>query len=303
MSIINNLDDILTFAKVAKLGSFQSAATALNISTSLVSKRVTRLEQQLNAKLMHRSTRRLLLTETGETYYKYIQSIPDQLQSAYEQTIPLNDAMQGELQIILPYGFDNSVKQHVLPQYMKDFPSVKFQIRVVMSPMDHLHQSFDLLVSGKQPHERLPDTSLMCRKLMNLPAGVYASKKYLEQNKRPTKPQDLVNHPCISFIWAYEWPFLDEQGDTYTIRVNPIFDSNSSSLMSGITENGLGICYGFDFMFTEGLEDGSIVRLLKKHTPKTLLEVYLFYPQSNYMPIKTRELIDRMLDTYKKFRE
>ncbi len=303
MSIINNLDDILTFAKVAKLGSFQAAAIALNISTSLVSKRVTRLEKELDAKLMHRSTRRLILTEIGETYYRSIQSIPDQLQTAYEQTIPLNDAMQGELKIILPYGFDNSIKQHVLPQYMHDFPNVRFQIRVVMNPKDHMHQRFDLLVSGKLPHERLPDTTLVCRKLMNLPAGVYASKSYLEKNKRPTKPQELTNHRCLSFLWNYDWAFLDKNKTTYTIRTDPVFDSNSSSLLASMTEEDLGICYGFEFMFSEAIERGTIVQLLKKHTPKTLLEVYVFYPQSEYMPAKTRVLIDRMLDTYKRFRD
>lgn len=302
MSLISNTDDIITFIKVVQLGSFQAAALALDISTSLASKRITRLENDLNAKLLHRSTRRLTLTEIGRRYFENVQSIPLQIETAYESTVPLNDAMQGVMKIILPYGFDNSVKQHVLPKFMLDYPDIHLDVQVVTNPGDLLDQDFDLLVNGKQPHEKFPDNNMVCRKILDLPAGVYASTGYLSQHKAPNKPQDLVKHRCLSFFKADDWPFLDKQGRSFSIRIPSSFNSNSSGLLQGLTVNHCGICYGFDFMFSEGLADGSIVKLLEPYVPKTLLECYLFYPQSKYLPAKTRELIERLLDTYQQFR-
>lgn len=302
MKPISNSDDILTFIKVVQKGSFQAAADALQISSSLASKRISRLEANLNAQLLHRTTRHLTLTEIGRHYFNNVQSIPLQLQSAFEQTIPLNDAMQGHMKIIVPYGFDNSIKQHVLPQFMHDYPDITIELQVVMNPADHLNEDFDLLVNGKRPNERFPDTNLVRRKLLDLPAGVYASKQYLQQHKRPNKPKDLLQHRCLSFIKGDDWPFIDKGGNTTLVHVDSALHSNSSGLLQGMTINHCGICYGFDFMFADGLADGSIVKILEQYVPKTMMECYLFYHQTEYMPAKTRELINRLLAVYHPYR-
>lgn len=302
MNAISHFDDVLTFIQIAQLGSFQAAAQALNISTSLASKRLSRLEAELGATLMHRSTRRLVLTETGQRYLNKVQSIPLQLEAANEEAQHLSQNMQGQLKIILPYGFDNSVKQHVLPGYMLDYPDIRLQVEVVMNPWDHIQQPFDLLVTGKQPHEHFPDTSLICRKLLDLPAGIYASREYLSKHPQPNTPQALTQHRCLSFFRGEHWPFLDQAGQTYHIKVPSAFQSNSSGLLQGMTTNHCGVCYGFDFMFQDELASGDVIKLLEHQTPKTLLEVFVFYPKTEFMPRKTRVLLDRLLATYAPYR-
>jgi DNA-binding transcriptional LysR family regulator len=302
MSLIKNADDILTFVSVVNAGSFQAASDVLDISTSLVSKRISRLEAALGATLMHRSTRRLLLTEVGLQYFERVKLLPLMLESAKEQALSHSHVMQGEMRLVLPFGFDNSLKQHVLPDYVLEFPDVHFKIDVVKNPWDYISSAFDILVTGKMPHERFPDTSLVCRKLLNLPAGVFASVDYLKEHKRPRVPADLKKHRCLCFTGANAWPFLDKAGMTYDLQVRSAFSSNSSGLLQGMTEKGCGVCYGFDFMFQAGLADGSISRLLTKYVPPTLLETYVFYPKTDYLPVKTRVLIDRMLAMYAKYR-
>lgn len=302
MLTIENSDDILTFIKVVQLGSFQAAADTLNISTSLTSKRIARLEKNLSATLLYRSTRRLTLTEIGRRYFDHVQSIPTQIQTAYESTLPLNDAMYGQFKLIIPTGFDHSIKQLMLPQFVLDYPDIEMEVQVVMNPSDHFNDDFDVLVTGKRPHEKFPDTNMICRKLMNLPAGIYASREYLQNHKKPTKPDDLNKHRCLSYLHADHWPFIDKNGQSFTIQVPNAFYTNSSNLLHAITCNNGGITYAHDYMFREEIKNGSVIKLLKCYTPKVLLECFAFYHHHQYQPIKTRTFIERLLNCYAPFR-
>lgn len=301
MTVIESLDDILTFVRVVEQGSFQAAGKVQHISKSLVSKRITRLEQQLGVQLLYRSTRRLDLTEAGQHYYEKVKSIPIQLEAARESTLPLSDGMEGSLKLIVPVGFGMSLSQHVLPDFMQDFPNIDIQIKSATEPLDCVHENFDILVSGKQPGELLPDVNLVAKHLLDLPAGIYASADYIETHGLPKTPQDLKSHPCICYFDGDAWPFLDEQGTAYTVQVKPHFYSDNSLLLAHITRAGQGVCYGFDFMFEpEEFAQGRIVKILDDCIPDVLLNCYVFYPKSDYLPAKTREMIEWMLAAYKK---
>lgn len=300
MSTIESLDDIVTFVSVIEKGSFQAAGKALGISKSLVSKRVTRLEEQLGVQLLQRSTRRLDLTEAGQNYFEKVKSIPIQVEAARETTLPLSDGMEGELKLVVPLGFGMSMMKELLPQYMKDFPKIKVQMKSIQEPLSCMNENFDIIVSGKRPHESFPDSNLISRHLLDLPAGIYASREYLESHGTPKNPDDLKDHQCICYIGGNNWPFLDKKGNTYDVQVQPYFRANNSPLLAQVVLADQGVCYGFDYMFEpENFSSGKIVKVMDNHVLDVLLNCHLFYPNTDYLPAKTRVMIDRMLETYK----
>lgn len=300
MSIIESLDDIITFVKVVEEGSFQGAGTALIVSKSLVSKRVTRLEKQLGVQLLYRSTRRLDLTNAGQHYFEKVKTIPLQVEVARETTLPLSDGMEGELKLVVPLGFGMSLVKGVLPQYMADYPNIDIQLNSIEEPLSCANENFDIIVSGKRPNEQFADSNLVCKHLLDLPAGVYASPNYLKKYGTPQTPQDLVNHKCICYNKkGNNWPFLDKNGETTITTVKPHFRGNNSPILANVALAGQGVCYGFDYMFEkDDFEEGRIVRILNDHVPDVLLNCYLFYTKTDYLPAKTREMIDRMLKAY-----
>lgn len=300
MSTIESLDDITTFVKVIEEGSFQGAGKVLGISKSLVSKRVTRLEEQLGVQLLNRSTRRLDLTEAGQNYFEKVKSIPLQIDAARESTLPLSDGMEGELKLVVPLGFGMSMMQALLPKYMADFPNVTIQMKSIQEPLTCMNENFDIIVSGKRPHERFPDSNLISKPLLDLPAGIYASREYLEKNGTPKHPDDIKNHQCICYIGGNNWPFLDKDGNTYEVHVQPYFRANNSPLLAQVVLADQGICYGFDYMFEpEDFASGKIVKIMGQHVLDVLLNCHLFYPNTDYLPAKTRVMIERMLETYR----
>lgn len=290
------LDDIAVFVEVVDQGGFRAAADRLDLSPSAVSKRVSSLEQRLEVQLLHRTTRKLSLTQTGEQLYERVRDIPAAAAEAVESVREATGRVTGTLRVVMPTYFENDVLYGlVVPAFLKAHPGVSLTLTLATDPLAHLGGEFDLLVAGRLPHQRFPDSSAVGRRLLKLGGALFASPAYLERNGHPRHPSDLADHNCVGYLNP-EWHFTAPDGVPFVHRAEGNLQTNSNQLLRAVTLAGMGITYSFPVFFADDLRAGRVVRLLDEYTAESYVALHVFYPAARFVPRRTRAFVDVLVE-------
>jgi DNA-binding transcriptional LysR family regulator len=289
-----SLDDIAVFVEIVNQGSLRGAARRLGLSPSAVSKRLAALEARLELQLLARTTRRIALTQAGELLYDRVQDIPAELAAAEEQLRESTGRVSGVLRVIMPTWFESGLLyDRVVPAYLGAYPLVRLDLTLVADPLARLGEEFDLLIAGRLPHQRFPDTSAVSRRLVRMEGAVFASPAYLERCGAPEHPDDLRQHNCLGYpnpLWHFTPP-----GEAPLVhRAEGSLRTNSNQLLRAATVAGLGVSYSFPVFFREDLAAGRVVQLLEEHSAGSFVEVHAFYPPSRYRPLRTRAFVEAL---------
>lgn len=286
-----SLDDIAAFVAVVEGGGFTAGAERLGLSPSVLSKRVRALEERLETQLIIRTTRRLELTDAGEVFYADVAGVPARLRDAEERARSLSGAVRGRLRVVLPTYFESDVLHDVVvPEFLEAHPEVELTVVIAADPARRFHESFDLLVAGRLPSRRFPDTSLITRHLLQLPGALYASPAYLERHGAPSHPEELASHNCLGYLNP-EWHFTDAAGRSFFLRASGSLATNSNAMLRAATVRGLGVTYSFPVYFAEDEREGRVVRILEEFTASSYVDLHIFYPQAEFVPERTRAFI------------
>jgi DNA-binding transcriptional LysR family regulator len=186
------------FVAVIENGGFSAAARALGVSKSAVSKRINQLESHLGMRLLHRTTRRLSLTEAGERYYEHAIQALSAAGKAEDAVAELQGEPQGKLKISSPMSFGRLHLAPLIPKFMQRYP--KLQIDLVMDD-----KNIDLVAAGIDVAIRagdMPDSTLIARKLAPLRQVLCASPTYILRYAMPVTPSELCEHNCILFSYS-----------------------------------------------------------------------------------------------------
>jgi DNA-binding transcriptional LysR family regulator len=282
------------FARVVEANGFTSAARALGLSKASVSKLVARLEDRLGVRLLNRSTRRLGLTEAGRDYYERARRILAEVEEAEQSAASRQANPRGQLRVNAPVTFGQTHLAPLLPRFMRRYPQVHVDMVLNDRFVDLIEEGFDLAVRVAE----LPSSSLIARRLCDAPHVAAAAPAYLKARGIPKHPNDLMHHDCL--IYSYlatgeEWRFI-EAGKSFGVRVSGPLRANNGDVLRHAAVAGLGIVYGPDFVVSEALASGALVKLLEGWCTRDA-GVYAVYPPGRPLGAKLRVFVDFLAET------
>ena len=287
------LDDLVLFAKLVELKSFTAVAESLQLSRSLVSKKISRLEEHLGVQLLNRTTRRLELTEAGRTYYQYCQQIENTLQEAESAVSEIRSHPKGTLNINAPVTFGQLVLPRIITRFLKKYPAVNINLSLSDSFIDVIGGGFDLVIRIGE----LQDSSLKARRVGSTQLRVFAHKDYLKEHGTPQTPEELSEHNCLVYKHmrggANEWRFSGPEGSIHVPVRGNLSADNGIPLYHAV-KAGLGIAIQPGFML-DVFDNKDITYLLESYVPKEI-GVYAVYPPAKKPPLNTRVFIDFLAD-------
>jgi DNA-binding transcriptional LysR family regulator len=282
---MDKLRAIRLFVRLAELGSFTQVANEQNSSKSMVSKEITRLEESIGARLLHRSTRHLQLTPIGEGYLQHCREILIKLDDAEAYVQDLQEAPKGKLRINAPMALGLTDLADMFAAFMIKFPNIELDINLDDEPIDLIEQGFDL---GFRASSKPFDTNYIGRPLTRFSYKVCASEDYLKNHPAITTPQDLTQHNC--FIYRYflgkdVWP-LDGQ-----VHISGNLKVNSTLFMMAAIKSGIGIGFIPDFVCKELLEKKEVIEILPD-AKRPDLTLYALYPARHHLPPALKHCIE-----------
>lgn len=294
-----SIEEITAFVEVVERGSMSAAAAAMGVAPSIVTKRIQALEARVGTVLLARTTRRINLTDQGRLLYDEIRDVPRRLTEAEERVREHASAPQGRLRVIMPSWFASSGFHHeVIPSYLEAHPDVQLDLTISTDPIEQVgSRDFDLLVAGRFPHQRFPDTALVRKRILKFTGGLFAAPVYLAAQGTPQHPRDLEAHNCLSYT-NREWHFVGPKAAAIVIRTQGSLTTNSNAMLYAATMRGLGISYSFPYFFDQELADGRVVQVLEEFTRGSYFDVSIFYPGTRYLPRRTKDFIDALAEHF-----
>jgi len=265
------------FVRLAELGSFTRVAEQTNHSKSMISKEISRLEQSLGTRLLHRSTRNVRLTQLGEGYLQKAREVLEKLEQADHFVQDRQQQPSGKLKINLPMALGITHLSTLFADFMQAYPKIELDIHLGDESVDLVEQGFDL---GFRASSRPIDSSYVGRPLTRFSYHVCVGPQYQEGHPPIEQPQDLKAHNC--FVYSYFqgkniWPLEDGVAIQGNLRVN------STIFMLEAIKRGQGVGFLPDFVCRQALEKGEVVEILASSS-KPQLTLYALYPARHFAP-------------------
>ncbi|OJT45493.1 HTH-type transcriptional activator AaeR [Serratia plymuthica] len=297
---MERLKRMSVFAKVVECGSFTAAARQLDMSVSSISQTVSKLENELQVKLLNRSTRRIGLTEAGKIYYQGCRRMLQEVSEVHEQLYAFNNTPTGTLRI----GSSSTMAQNVLAtmtaDMLKEYPGLTVNLVTGIPAPDLIADGLDVVIRTGA----LQDSSLFSKRLGSMPMVICAAKRYLSQHGTPQKPSDMVNFSWLEYSVRpdSEFELIAPEGITTRISPQGRFVTNDSQTMIRWLKAGAGIAYAPLMWVIEEIKRGEIEILFKSYhsDPRP---VYALYTEKDKLPLKVQVCIDYLTEYFKRVAE
>ncbi|HTD06149.1 LysR family transcriptional regulator [Undibacterium sp.] len=285
------------FVEVVRKNGFARAADALETSPANVTRIIGDLESHLGTRLLNRSSRKMSLTESGETLYERAKSIVEEMVEV--EAIASSSAMQprGLLRINAPLSFGILHLAPLWPKFKAAYPEVELDIALIDRVVDIVEEGYDLAIRIS----RVGSTSHAARKLATSHNIVCASPGYIRQHGAPAVPADLASHNCIVYSYsptADEWSFLDEKGHAHSVKVPYSMRTNNGDTARSAALAGAGIIWQPSFIVGTDLREGRLVQLLPGYRLPDI-DVLAMYPSRRHLSAKVRVMIDFLVEEFK----
>ncbi|KAB0265992.1 LysR family transcriptional regulator [Microvirga brassicacearum] len=288
--MLDRVTSMQVFVRVASLGSFSAAGRALDLSQTMVTKHIAALEARLGIKLLHRSTRKLVLTEGGRTFLAASERILAEIDEAEASASLDRVEPRGTLRLNVPLTFGFREVAPALADFSRLYPSVTVDLGLADRYVDLIDEGWDAAIRIG----RLQDSSLVVRKLAPCRIVVCAAPAYLERRGNPRTPEDLTQHNCLGYtlptaVSASRWVFGEGGGNIVPIAGNLRANNGDALLAAAVA--GQGLVYQPTFLVGDSLRDGTLVRVLSDYAVPEL-GVYAVLPSGRQAPAKVRVVID-----------
>lgn len=266
---MDRLAALRVFVAIAEAGSLSAAGRRLGMPLSTVSRHLKALEDELGARLITRTTRRLVLTEAGRFYAATCREVLDELDDAGRRLAGEQAEPRGELALTAPVVFG---RLHVLPivaAFLSAFPRVAARMLLVDRIVDLVEEGLDVGVRIGA----LPDSTLRATRVGAVRLIACASPSYLSRAGEPATPSELAPHQCISFnTFAHpeRWTFGGDGKREFRVTVSPKLAVNSADAAIDAAKAGLGIVRVLSYQAEASLADGSLRRILQGFEPESM---------------------------------
>ena len=286
---MDKLTSMQVFTQIAKAKTFAGAAEQLGMSRAMVSKHVLRLENSLGVRLLNRTTRRLSLTEVGTAYYERCVQILAEVEETELAVTQLNSEPRGTLNIDSPTSFGTFHLAPAIAEFIHLYPDMKVKLTLTDRAVDLAEEGLDVAIRvGK-----LPDSSLIARKLAPARMAVCGSPEYLKRRGVPQHPDDLKNHNCLLYSLRTpqnEWQF-NVSGREYSVRVSGNLKSHVGDSLRLAAIHGLGLILQPTYMVGKDLRSGKLQAVLADYEP-TAKDINAVYLHRRHLSAKVRTFVD-----------
>lgn len=280
------LNDMALFVEVVKTRSFRRAAETIGMPNSTLSRRISGLERAIGLRLLHRTTRRIEPTEAGQLYFERCKRIVDEARLAHEQLGEMVAQPSGLLRVSLPVDFATIFVAPQMAEFCRRYPGISFEFDLTPRRVDLVAEPFDVAIRmGEQP-----DSTLIARKLAELPRHLYASARYLKSFGEPKRPEDLAQHECLLFRGQTNTWTLHHAAKTVEAEIGGRFRLNSIGMIRRLATLDLGIAMLAEKIVAEDLTEGRLRRVLPKWQGKPI-PVYAI-TETRLLPAKTQRFIE-----------
>lgn len=288
---MDTLTAMQAFRRVVDSGGFSAAAQLTGQSHTVLSRQVKNLERQLGTQLLHRTTRRLQLTEAGGLFYRHCADILEQMDSMALQLSEHHEQPSGTLRLNVGTAFGDLELGRWLAGFVELYPRLSIELTCTDQLVDLLEEGVDLCL---RVTDYLPDSSLVARRLSMSEVILVAAPAYLKRQVSALTPETLSQHPLLVYNRLTQPNLLQLTGpDAQQLEINmpARLSANSPMALRAAAIAGLGIASFDRFIVHDALADGRLTQVLPHWTqrPRTL---YALYPQSRYVAPKVRVLLD-----------
>ncbi|MET3177440.1 UNVERIFIED_ORG: DNA-binding transcriptional LysR family regulator [Variovorax guangxiensis] len=279
------LNDMALFVEVVKAKGFRSAGEAMGIPNSTLSRRIGALEKAIGLRLLHRTTRKIELTEAGLVYFERCKRIVDEARLAHEQLGDMLAQPSGVLRASLPVDFAVTYLAPLVAEFASLYPGINFDFDLTPRRVDLVSEPFDVAIRIGESE----DSQLIARLLASLTPHLYASPGYLERSGEPTKPVDLERHQCLGILRASSWTLLDGKR-TVTVPVRGRFMLNSVGMIRRLAMLDMGIVLMPEEVVADDLASGALRRIMSgwHGTPTPVYAI----TETRLLPAKTQRFIE-----------
>ncbi|AZL84146.1 LysR substrate-binding domain-containing protein [Aliivibrio salmonicida] len=280
-----NWEGVTEFVAVAEAQSFTGAAKALDTSVAQISRKVAALEERLSIKLLIRTTRKVSVTEAGQTYYQHCRHLVEGLKQADRAITELNATPQGRLKITSSVTYGEQLIAPLLSDFMLMYPQLELELVLSNQTFDLVEQDFDLAIRLG----RLSDSTMMAKRLSSRQVRVCASPAYIEKYGEPHTLSELSQHNCLVGSLPI-WRFIENKKEK-SVRVKGSVHCNSGAALTNAALKGLGIVQLPDFYVQESMDKGELVEILVPYRePKE--GIWAVYPNNRHLSTKVRLLVE-----------
>jgi len=293
---MESFEGIIEFVAVAESQGFSAAAKQLGVSTSHVSRQVSRLEARIGSALLARTTRLVSLTESGQLYYQQCKELVNGLQQANEQVSQDQLQLSGTLRVSAAGGFAEQFVAPALMIFAKQHPELSIDMDFNSRMVNFVEDGIDFSIRYGQ----LQDSGLVARKLLDRPMMAVASPEYLQAHGTPLQPKDLKQHSCLISNNDH-WRF-NQDGKEVSIKVQGRWRSNNAHAVVNACEQGLGIAYMPKSSFSEAIERAALTPVLQEYWSAGASS-WIVYQNRRFLPLRARLAIEFLLEHFKEWQE
>lgn len=294
---MERLAEMMTFAKVVETQSFSGAAKQLAMSKSLISKQISNLESALGVRLLHRTTRRMSLTEIGAAYYEHCARIVQAIEAAEQTVTQLQAEPRGILKVTTPVIFASLHLAPALKSFLIKYPKVEVELNATDRVVDIVDEGYDLAIRITEN----PSPGMVARRLARVHWTTCAAPSYLEKHGEPKTPEDLLRHQCLIYHgqpalragWRYHI-----NGKETTLAVTGSCRVNNSEVLLHLAMDGMGIVQFPTYVLGPHLRAGRLREILPDSVAYPDMGLYATYMPNRYLQPKVRAFIDHLAEHF-----
>lgn len=280
---------MVTFARVVESGSFVGAADKLNMAPPVVSKHIAKLEKEVGARLLNRSTRSLSLTEAGTAFYEHCARIVEELEASEQAVASLQAEPVGHLRISTTLAMINALLVPMLPGFMQAYPGIKLDLVSNDRIVDLVEEGYDMALRITSE----PAPQLVARPLTPVSFHVMGSPRYFQQHGVPQTLEDLSRHVCLNYPApiAEKWAFIDGN-KRVEVEVDSPVRINSVDALKALVLQGLGLAMMPVYAAVPELSSGQLKVCLPHYKGFGEATLYAVHLQHRYGSPKIRAFVD-----------
>ncbi|MBB6520792.1 LysR family transcriptional regulator [Pseudoteredinibacter isoporae] len=282
-----NVEHLRLFVRIASTRNISQAGLELGLSPAVASAHISKLEQVLGVRLIHRTTRKVSLTEDGIAFLPHAEDVLASVDSARASVGVGNVNPGGTLRVAAPASFG---RMHLLPamdELLALYPELKIDLKLSDTIVDLVEGGFDVAIRNSE----LKDSTMNARKLAADKRILCASPAYLKKYGEPKHPNDLEKHQCITLMGLETWKFHGEKNDV-SVKARGSFRTDNGEAVRDACVNGLGLTINSTWSVYEHLKRGELLPVMQDYPLNSQTAIWAVYPSSRLLAPKVRAFID-----------
>lgn len=288
-----NISHLKLFTRIAATQNISVAGKEFGWSPAVSSSYINKLEQHLGVKLIHRTTRKVSLTEEGIEFLPHAKHVLETIESAKAAVGAGSITPQGTLRVAAPASFGHLHIVPALKNFIESYPEIKIDLRLSDNIIDMVEGGFDLAIRNS----KMNDSTLIARKLSDDNRIICASPSYLKHHSEPQTPDDLREHLLIQLSGMDSWIFHTPNGEQ-RIKVDGVLKIDNGEAVRDACVDGIGITLCSRWIAYQDIQEGKLVEILKDYPLVSDAAIWAVYPSSRLVAPKVRSFIDYFVDYF-----